>query len=161
MNRPLRKRRGDNDSKAIAEAILASHRVQLKGLDKAMEKLANKAVREVKKTINQQTETWEPLNEEYEAFKKRTGLDPRKLVATKEYRDSITVTKEDVCRYRIGPPLKGKHSSGLPLWKLARILEYGNAQGNLPPRPHYRPVLAQIKEELKTIVEKLKGKSRA
>jgi hypothetical protein len=161
VNRPLRKRRGDNDAKIITEAILASHRTQLKGLDKEMEKLANKAAREVKKTINQQTETWEPLNEDYEAFKKRTGLDTRTLVATKEYRDSITVTKEDICRYRIGPPLKKKHSSGLPLWKLAKLLEYGNAEGNLPPRPHYRPVLERIKEELKAIVQKLKGKSRA
>lgn len=152
----MAKRAKQNDAKAISDAIIKSHERQIKGLDERIKKLADSAAKRVRKLIRSQAENWEPLNEDYEAFKKRTGLDTRKLIASKEYIESIVATKVGTCQYRVGPSLKKKHSSGLPLWKLARMLEYGNVATNLPARPHYRPVLDQVKEELKDIVKTLK-----
>ena len=121
----------------------------LKVFEKAVEmtatetnkELARRITRDAKEAIENQEFDWTPLSSKYLARKISEGYDPRTLVRTGEYKDAISwgVTHGKIWA---GIPSRKIHEdSGMPLFKLARIHEFGTA--TIPPRPLWRPILAR------------------
>lgn len=108
---------------------------------KTNKKLAAALVEEVTDAIERQTYDWEPLKPKYLDKKIEQGYDPRTLVRTREYLDSISwgVTGGKIWA---GIKMGSMHSSGLPMAKLARIHEFGTAV--VPARPLWRPALSIV-----------------
>lgn len=105
---------------------------------------------------------WPPLNPAYLEWKKRNKRDPRMLIATKEYMQSIEVRREEGTNspelrkvfFIVGLPDRIHRDSGMPVRKLARIHEFGaeiyDKKGRrhvIPPRPLWRPTQKEFKEK--------------
>jgi len=104
---------------------------------------SDKLTRQLRDAILGQKYNWYPLDPKYLRQKVKEGYDPRILVRTKQYVESLqTPDPEDTefgVLYRIGVPDE-EHNSGLPFKELARIMEYGRRDGKKPyARPHWRP----------------------
>lgn len=106
--------------------------------------------------------------------KEAKGHDPRTLIATGFYVNSIKVVERKVGKgwtYYVGFEPNAMHPGGLPLHVLARILEYGarirvtpkmraylHWRGlhlkadtkfvTIPPRPHWMPVFLRVRREV-------------
>ncbi len=93
---------------------------------------------------------WKPLSERWLRYKKKKGWDRRIHIATKTYVKSIRAfprrRKGRIVSWAVSPgaPNQIHKPSGLRFATLARILEYGSAVRNIPPRPHWRPVWAMF-----------------
>jgi len=86
--------------------------------------------------IKEQKGNWEELSEQYKAYKQRKGLDPRILIATGKYLNSIKVVQEGT-RFKIVP--EGYE-------ELAQYLEFGTSR--MPARPHWTYIDIQIRYTL-------------
>ena len=107
----------------------------------ANKEIAKQFTDEAKEVIENQLYNWEPLKDEYLDSKIKKGYDPRTLIRTREYLESISwgVTQG---RVWAGIPAQKIHQgSGLPVRVLARIHEFGTA--TIPPRPLWRPLLSK------------------
>lgn len=94
-----------------------------------------------------------PLSPGYVEAKRRAGLDPRILIATHEYLDSIEVSPlTDGSGVRVG--VGGRtHSGGIPMRQLARMLEFGTIR--MPARPHWRPLASIYKRRARQMAREL------
>jgi len=90
---------------------------------------ANQLARMVREAILTQSVRMKALTPDWKAEKKRRGLDPRKLVATQEYVNSIQVF-----------PVRGGYAVGTD-WEFVLVHEYGAPAANIPARPHWRPTV--------------------
>lgn len=99
--------------------------------------IANDAV----DAIENQTFHWKPLSEKYLKWKKSQGLDERILVATEEYKNSISWGEVGNKVWAGISPGAEHESSGLPMSILARIHEFGTK--TIPARPLWRPLLSK------------------
>lgn len=106
--------------------------------DKACEYLAQSMVKIVKQVIETQQFRRVPLNLKWQERKKREGLDPRILIATKSYLKSYR-------HYRVG---RMNWAVTCDLRKM-QLLEFGRA--GQPKRPHYEPVMRAVNEAAPTI----------
>lgn len=103
---------------------------------------ANDLVTLAKRTLDDQTYNWKPLSEIYRQRKIKEGLSEKILIATGFYRDHIQswVWKGNVY---FGVRKTTIHEpSGLPLWLISKIHEFGTKK--IPSRPLWRPILAQF-----------------
>jgi hypothetical protein len=91
-----------------------------------------------------------PLNEKYANWKANQDppLDPRILIATGEYVNSIDARKVDIFGdvVEVNVPDETHESSGMNLRELAAVHEYGqrsfkDSGKGIPPRPHWRPTI--------------------
>jgi len=83
------------------------------------------------------------LSKPYVEFKKRADLDPRTLIATGEYVESIEIQERmrgENYMVVVTVPDREHETSGVNLQLLARVLEYGSVKNNIPPRPHWRAI---------------------
>lgn len=87
-------------------------------------------VAEVRRSIEEQTLKVPPLTPRYKAEKTRKGMDPRTLVATREYLDSIKYI-QTLGGARIECDEERK-----------RLLEGGTSK--MPARPHWGPAMARL-----------------
>lgn len=124
---------------------------------------AERLTAQMKDVILGQRYTWYPLDPKYLAEKVKQGYDPRILIRTKQYVESIAVfPEEDVLfhvAFRVGVPTgeTDVHNSGLPFWKIARIMEYGRRDGKKPySRPHWRPTWSLLIRDLPTVTDQFK-----
>lgn len=111
--------------------------------------------RQLREAILGQRYNWYPLDPEYLRRKVRQGFDPRILVRTKQYVESMQVfgleDAEHGVLFRVGVPDED-HNSGLPFRELARIMEYGRRDGAKPyARPHWRPTWGIFVRDLPTV----------
>lgn len=121
------------------------------------ELLANSFVQDLKHAILRQTLSWAPLSDGYVAHKRRLGLDPRTLIATQRYVNSIQAVMAPDGTWSVEvPPLPLRPGSRRTLQDLGRWLEFGTR--NMPARPHWRPVLRMWKS--KVYYSKLQLKER-
>jgi hypothetical protein len=91
-----------------------------------------------------------PLSERTVARKRHHELDGRRLIETGHYIENIEVKRGEqresgvnyIVRMR---PIQHEgwspHSGQITLKQLARVLEFGSAVHNIPPRPHWGPVI--------------------
>lgn len=104
--------------------------------------------RRVRYAIRNQIYAWPPLSPNYAAWKEANDLDPRMLIATHEYINSIKATMTDY-GVEVGLDPSKTHAGGIPMRLLGRWLEYGtmNLDGSwrMPPRPHWRPEIRRWK----------------
>lgn len=107
-----------------------------------LEEVSEQIIKEVKARIEAQPPSWPPLTEKYLEWKIATGRDPRKLVSTKEYLNSIGVQRirrgKTGFELRVGLPNAEHSEAGINYNYLARIHENGTR--TIPARPHWGPV---------------------
>jgi hypothetical protein len=90
---------------------------------------AREYVKRLKKNISEQVLSWEALSADWTDRKSREGLDPRTLIATQEYLDSIHYRSLGTS-YEIGADARGE------------MLEFGTI--HMPARPHWLPTLDEM-----------------
>lgn len=111
-----------------------------------------------------------PLSPTTVAKKATLGLDPRTMISTGHYVDSIKVIEE---RSEDGKTLflvgfdetdvalderTGKPRPGSPLTMVAKVQEFGSASAGVPARPHWRPATERMEREaipVLTAIERL------
>lgn len=109
---------------------------------KTSKKVAQEIVKEAKEILETQRYNWKPLKDYYKRWKIKEGLDERILIATGFYRDNIKWWVDRAGNIHFGVRPKVIHKpSGMPLWQLARIHEYGTRR--IPSRPLWRPLLSK------------------
>jgi len=113
-----------------------------------VEQVAQQYFDEIKDTIQKQKGKWVPLTPEYQAFKARYGLDPRILIATGGYEQSIVVEQVNSYSWKVYP--KGNE-------KLAEWLEFGTS--SMPSRPHWRLAQQVIEAKLQIILQNIINQS--
>jgi hypothetical protein len=99
-----------------------------KNADAAVEKIADETVRLVKEVVESQNFNAVPLSPTYALRKRKQGLDPRVLIATKNYLRSFGTKK-------LGEMNWGVECDVL----LAKRLEFGTSR--MKPRMHWTPVM--------------------
>lgn len=117
--------------------------------------------RQLRDAILGQKYNWYPLDPKYLRRKVRQGFDPRILVRTKQYVESLQVSDpeqiENGILYRVEVPDED-HNSGLPFRELARIMEFGRRDGKKPyARPHWRPTWGIFVRDLPTVTSQFKS----
>ncbi len=108
------------------------------GIQGLGEEMAREFADDLRAIIARQLVAWVPLSPKYRLYKSRMGLDPRILIATKRYVDSIQAIQQPDGSWIVGVPDEPlRPGSRYTLKDLARWLEYGTP--HMPPRPHWRP----------------------
>lgn len=100
-------------------------------------------VKNVKKRIEQQDANWVPLDPKYLARKIKEGMDPRILIRTGAYLESIKYERLGKNRYRIFA--EGNE-------ELSSYLEFGTDK--MPSRPHFRQSFEQVQLAMKQILDR-------
>ena len=94
----------------------------------------------IRQVLEGQRYNWKPLSVDYAKYKAKYGLDPRILISTEEYKDSIKVFRTKDTGYLVGVPHKLHSESDLYLDDLAKIHEFGTE--TIPARPLWRTALS-------------------
>jgi hypothetical protein len=115
------------------------------------EEQAKRFLEEIQNTIESQSESWVPLTDEYLSRKMNRGLDSRIYLATGSFIGGITIQKDpDGVGFFVGPEPGMIHEpSQLPLEWIASVMEYGDGQLGIPPRPLFGPVAARMLPEFR------------
>lgn len=98
---------------------------------------------------------WPPLNPQYLEQKKRKRLDPRMLMATKDYISKIYSKQVNDTTWQVTVPTGIHPPSKMTYSKLRAIHEFGS--GRIPPRPHWQPTTQEFenrKQQYGTDIEK-------
>jgi hypothetical protein len=102
--------------------------------------MAKEFADDLKELIERQLFAWVPLSSGYARYKRRMGLDPRILIATGRYVNSIEPQPDGKGGWVIGVPDEPlSPGSRYTLKDLARWLEFGTQ--HMPARPHWRPAM--------------------
>jgi hypothetical protein len=142
------------------QLILDPTKMGLSGLGRDM---AEEFADDLKALITRQLIAWVPLSPGYAKRKRMLGLDPRILIATGRYVNSIQPIAQPDGSWVVSVPNEPLRSgSKYTLKDLARWLEYGTR--HMPARPHWRPArniwrtkMVQIKQRLKfNLVQELR-----
>jgi len=116
--------------------------VELKATQ-ANKDVAREFVAEACKIIETQQYKWKPLTQRYLDRKIREGYDKRTLIRTQEYLDAISWGVTPTGRIWAGvPPHKIHQDSGLPMFVLAKIHEFGTE--TIPARQLWRPLISRF-----------------
>ena len=126
------------------------------GLDamssRVTEKIARTAVKRVRRAILQKMLDLAPASPAWLAYKARHGLDSRTLVASKQYVQSMKAVRIDEKSWGVEAD-----------YDLYKFHEYGTK--NMPARPHWTPVLIDMRGYIQTIfareVDKVLSGNRA
>jgi len=99
---------------------------------------------------------WVPLQEWYEEWKSRNGFSTDIYIMTASYMNAIThQVDEKEMAVNVGVMKDaGMERTGLPIWRVAEILEYGWDEFNvkIPPRPLWRPLRERNMRSIQTRV---------
>ena len=124
-----------------------------------LRKVCDELVDLMRAILLEQRYVWTPLNPKYLHKKIREGYDPRILIRTKEYVESIAVFTEPAANlsaaFRVGVPDEKIHNSGMTFRKLAGVHEYGRRDGKIPARPHWRPTWSTFVTSLQEVSKRL------
>ena len=102
------------------------------------EEMANQFADDLRQIISRQLISWVPLSSGYAIRKRTLGLDPRILIATGRYVNSIQAMQQKDGGWIVSIPDEPlRPGSKHTLKDLARWLEYGTLR--MPARPHWRP----------------------
>jgi hypothetical protein len=112
-------------------------------VDEVREILLEEEAAYLKSAIQNQELDLAPLTPDYLAWKVLKGLDPRVLMATREYVDKIGVYEDKSGSRYVGIPDENhtpakEQGVAIPLRDLAKWLEFGTIR--MVARPHYGPV---------------------
>jgi hypothetical protein len=108
---------------------------------------------------------WEPLQPATIAAKKKKGYSSLTLIRSSSYMQAITSWVENK-EALVGVRRQIRGKDGELIADIARIHEYGSIKRNIPRRPLWHPVLAEIRQRLaqgkgqELFLEKLKSVSK-
>ena len=114
-------------------------------------RLAMKIEKELVDKIKAQEFDWPPLSSVTKQIKQRAGLDPRTLIATGDYVNSIKAVQVGRTAWTVDVPDGIHMSSKMTYSQLRKIHEYGSFEQNVPPRPHWRTLADDYKSRLPQI----------
>lgn len=104
------------------------------------QQIAQEFADDLKAIIERQLIAWVPLSPTYAQRKRMLGLDPRILIATGRYVNSIQPIEQPDGSWVVSVPDEPlRDGSKHTLKDLARWLEYGTR--HMPARPHWRPAM--------------------
>jgi hypothetical protein len=138
------------------EKTLQGLTTQIENANKiALQQIGLAAEADAKKTIRDQSENWTPLSPKY--LKRKTSDSPKRkskkrysekiLIRTSSYLQAITSFAEKD-KVMIGVTVNAKNSeTGQSIAEYAKVLEYGSAKKNIPPRPLWSSVLERTKRK--------------
>lgn len=110
------------------------------GIEDLSRELAEEFADDLKRIIETQAFAWAPLSTGYAKRKNMLGLDPRILIATGRYVNSIQAIQQRDGSWIVSVPDEPlQPGSKYTLKDLARWLELGTR--HMPPRAHWRPAL--------------------
>jgi hypothetical protein len=116
---------------------MSAMQMALSGVSREM---AEEFADDVKAILSRQLIAWVPLNREYARRKREMGMDPRILIATGRYVNSIQPIEQKDGSWVVSVPAEPLQGSNKHTLKdLARWLEYGTR--TMPARPHWRPAM--------------------
>jgi len=119
------------------QAVFDKKGMNVKGINQEM---AQEFADDLKAIIERQLIAWVPLSPNYARRKRMLGMDPRILIATGRYVNSIQPIEQPDGTWVVSVPAEPLHAgSKYTLKDLARWLEYGTL--HMPPRPHWRPAM--------------------
>lgn len=119
------------------------------------QRMAEEFADDLKRIISRQVFAWVPLSPKYKERKKYLGLDPRILIATGTYINSIQAMQNEDGTWTVGvPPTPLSPTTKYTLQDLASWLEWGTK--NMPPRPHWRPAMVIWKTKIQQVKQTIK-----
>jgi len=131
--------------------IMNKDKMEIGGLGRD---LAEEFADDLRALITRQLIAWVPLTKGYARRKRMLGQDPRILIATGNYVNSIRAIQQGDGSWVVGIPATPLRSgSKYTLKDLARWLEYGTHR--MPARPHWRPAQAMWRTKLLQIKRRL------
>lgn len=121
-------------------------------------KLKKEAIRCIEMNQPPKGISWPPLSSSYIS---RMGGDERRYFKSGQYEESIGIYKESASIVGLGKsttrvyvglpngvmktkPLQASKDSGITLQAVAKILENGTRDGDIPPRPLWKPLYDQL-----------------
>lgn len=121
--------------------------------DALVEAAAKDAAKKVADSIRLQTRTWTPLSPWYLRWKERHNLSLDILKATGFYMSQIAARKMEKYVYVAGvPDTRHPYWKKVTLAEIFRYLEFGTWR--IPARPHFRPVLWEMKQDMLKLITK-------
>jgi len=129
-----------------------------KDAGKVVEEGARHAVGKVVESIDRQSRRWTPLSPYWLREKERRKWDLRILLATHFYRNHMDAYKMDKYKWLAGVPAITHEPSGLPITSIYHFMEFGT--GRIPARPHFRPVVWEMKPAMLKIISSKGFKAR-
>ena len=128
-----------------------------------LETLANDVRQKLVDKIRDDSFHFAEYSDEYANWKKTRHPGAPFLMATGDYVDAIEVL-----------PIKNGYSVGvrdeqhfgedggtpIQMRDLAKVLEYGSPKRHIPPRPHWRPALANLRRRKATLAKEMEYKLR-
>jgi len=108
----------------------------------------------VSTVLSQQlTKVWAPLSKAYKAHKVRYGLHPGAWVSTEKLINSLSLDLSVGADFAFARILchPGQSHNGVPMWMIAKYLEYGTRK--IPPRPLFRPIAESIQHDMPQLLK--------
>jgi hypothetical protein len=104
---------------------------------------------ELIRAIEEQSIDWPPLSPGYKSYKRKKGLDPRMLIATRRLINSFIV-RQDLMNLRVIVMVdpNAHYEGNLSVAFIDKILEYGTMDGRIPARPHWRVVVKRFQSKI-------------
>lgn len=125
----------------VFPAYLRGYNRGLPFMEKAMLwMLATSYLKMLRERIDSQPGDVPPLSRSWTEEKARRGLDPRIWVATGFFRDHLKAVQIAKGVIFVGATKMKHKPSGVPMEKIAEVIEYGSVEHGIPPRPLFRPV---------------------
>lgn len=119
-----------------------------KEVQEALRDVAKKFLESLKQSVYFQSLDLVPLSPRYAKQKESKGLDPRILINTGEYIETIEIVENQVSKgvleIVIQAPDHDHSETKINLRLLSRLLEYGSKNEKMPARPHWRPVMKEF-----------------
>lgn len=134
-----------------------------KGLEAGLKQACARTERAVVKHIQSQDLAWQELSPAYLAYKERAGLSEQIYIATSSYMQAITsLVDAAILRGTVGVMRSAQRKDGTVFGDIPATLEFGTKDGKTPPRPLWRPTLAEMRLLMQQILrdkvaQKLRG----
>jgi hypothetical protein len=155
-------------SLVIQKPVRALNLIIMDVLDKVVATRGNEEVKalaedvamKLKDKIRSNDFNFEKYSKEYSQWKETHYPGSVPLMASGDYVEAIEVVKIG-SGYSVGVRDDQHFGDGkvpIHMRDLARILEYGCPKRNIPPRPHWRPALANLRRRKAAVSQELKAK---
>ena len=143
-----------NDKNLLKVFMTLFEKSYVEVAEKTAKQAATDMAHELRSRIENQRFRHQPLTPGYLQYKLMNHLDPRILIATGDYVNSIIPHRIRRGVWGVGVENRNHIDSDIPLRVLARWLEFGTSKS--PARPHWRPMIAIWKASSARVAKRLR-----